>query len=428
MKFEDCPICLSEMHQIDFDHPLQCARHCGYNFCKNCIQSLISSSKDDYMEASDGNCHVKVFLTCPNCRSDLSETIRDTLLLRKADAVINASSEEELTESQLLLKSILNTAKVRNAISNARRLEAKALGTELDEVDEIEEFTEEIGVEADLINGVHRSFHLPRPPSPTFCKKKVVKEDPTLFAGLDYFLSQEERLYVTELMSSGETANLAEAAQLLFFVAKDAFSNNNKKASTLERSESCKSRIQNSKRSFVKKSSFLDLIDEAEDAHQGFDKKHSKSTTAGQRREQIQSMARQVQIQNEFPIPVRMPKVIEISFAEKFELQFIDYEWDGTVMDAYSKLSIGFNRKSVRQKRPNNKRVRLVLDGDGDVQVEMPGQKRILVGHVGHSAGKQGTMLGDVVTHVNGISVANKSSTELMDLINESKQKGDAIV
>lgn len=104
------------------------------------------------------------------------------------------------------------------------------------------------------------------------------------------------------------------------------------------------------------------------------------------------------------------------------------YFLSGTVIDAYSKLSIGFNRKTVRQKRPNNKRVRLVLDGDGDVQVEMPGQKRILIGHVGHSAGKQGTMLGDVVTHVNGISVANKSSTELMVLINESKQKGDAIV
>ena len=75
----DCPICMDTMTAADIEHPMQCkSEHCTYNFCMTCIESLITSSKDDYMEASDGNLHVKIFLHCPNCRSDLSLSIRDT--------------------------------------------------------------------------------------------------------------------------------------------------------------------------------------------------------------------------------------------------------------------------------------------------------------------------------------------------------------
>lgn len=89
----DCPICLEVMEVADLRHPLQC--HCGYNFCRSCLQSLISSSQDDYEMASDGSRRVKIFLHCPHCRSDLQTSVRDTLLLRRTDAAQAALQEEE---------------------------------------------------------------------------------------------------------------------------------------------------------------------------------------------------------------------------------------------------------------------------------------------------------------------------------------------
>jgi len=432
MVLEDCPICLNEMEQNDFNHPLQCTRQCGYNFCRTCIESLIRSSKDDYSEASDGNCHVKVFLTCPNCRSDLSETIRDTLLIRKADAVIHATPGTELTESQLLLKSILHTKEVRDAIDEARRLEAKALGTEIHRFQEEEKygdiFIEEIGFEADLETGAHNSFHSPPAPIPKFCTRKVVGEDPTLFAGMEYFMSKEERIYISELMTSGEPSSLAEAANVLFIIAKDVFKNDK---TALKRTPSDRKLVKKNKKTLLKKSSFLGLMEEASDARtthrrsllphpeQRRRRQNPEHRRQVEQRVQRRGITRRTQIQNDYPIPVRMPKVIEIGGGDKFELRFIDSDWDGTVMDAYSKLSIGYDGKSVTQKRPNNNRVRMVMDGDGDVQIEMPGEKRVLVAHVGYAAGKQGTMLGDVVTHINENSIAGLSSEEVLDLISE---------
>lgn len=71
-EVEDCQICLDPMSPADLAHPIRCPTRCGFNFCLSCIESLITSSKDDYGEASDGNMHVKVFLNCPNCRAGTS--------------------------------------------------------------------------------------------------------------------------------------------------------------------------------------------------------------------------------------------------------------------------------------------------------------------------------------------------------------------
>jgi hypothetical protein len=88
----DCQICFGPMSESDLKHPLHCATpHCYFNFCASCIQSLIKSSEDAYMIGSDGSRQVKVFLQCPNCRYDLSKSIRRTLLLRTADMALSPS-------------------------------------------------------------------------------------------------------------------------------------------------------------------------------------------------------------------------------------------------------------------------------------------------------------------------------------------------
>jgi S1-C subfamily serine protease len=98
----------------------------------------------------------------------------------------------------------------------------------------------------------------------------------------------------------------------------------------------------------------------------------------------------------------------------------------GTVMDAYSKISISFSGAIV-QTRPNNPNVSTVLGGhwvSGDVQIELPGQPRIIVKHTGKDAGKQGAVDGDVVTHING-KVVN-TTNEFIRLIDSAKQRGES--
>lgn len=464
MSFGDCPICLDAMKQIDIDHPLQCETHCGYNFCMNCIESLITSSKDDYMEASDGNRHVKVFLHCPNCRAELSHTIRDTLLLRKADAVLQAiqrkttstgiansyDDDNALSASQLQLMDALQQPQVQAAIVRARRMEAAYLGREYKVVEtkqqqqqqqqEVE--YEEWGVEMDLVRGVHQSFRMPKPPTPRAKKEQPrTKVDASLFPGLDYFLSDDERIFVTDLMTRGEPDKLVEAARILHSIAHnvstDSMPDNRKPLAS-----SSSNNTQNPKTLF-KHSSVFQLIAESEEAHKNREVRETKKilgknspmplpaavTRASEHRTLERDLKKQAHFQKLFPIPVRMPKVIEIDLRDKFDMQFVDHEWDGTVMDAYSKLSIGYGG-SVTQKRPQNSGVPTVLGENGtsgDIQIELPGQPRILISHAGRVAGQQGAMKGDVVTHMDGDSLLGIGGADKLWMrINAAKQRGHA--
>ena len=97
-------------------------------------------------------------------------------------------------------------------------------------------------------------------------------------------------------------------------------------------------------------------------------------------------------------------------------------------MDAYSKISIGFGNR-ITQRRTSNEGVRRILgEHAGDVQIDLQDQKRILVCHVGRFEGKKGVVRGDVITHVDGISLAGKSVDELMILLAKRKPRGKVVV
>ena len=126
-KTDDCPICFCKMHSSDLTHPLQCPTGtCNFNFCRTCVENLIVSSKDDYQLASDGNLHVKVHLRCPSCRSDLSSSIRDTVLLRKADYVQDSTNADILTDSERRMKSVLDCCDVQDALHTAQLREDRS--------------------------------------------------------------------------------------------------------------------------------------------------------------------------------------------------------------------------------------------------------------------------------------------------------------
>lgn len=416
---EDCQICLDPMKQTDFDHPLQCEIHCGFNMCKSCIESLLESSKDDYMEASDGSRQVKVWLHCPNCRSDLSHSIRDTLLLRKADEVAYCAKRQkdrsEWTNSQLRLEKALGTPEVKQAIFQARKIEDEYLGRAADdfveeEVDD-ESFVfdqkeegsesesdnlsgsfsmEEWGVEADLHVGVHASFRMPPPPNPVV-REEAIQVDPTLLAGLDYFLNDDQRKEITLLMTSGDPAKLSEAAGILHAVAREIGSPRQRQQNNLtpaptpqpqqpqqqhqKKSSSSSSNSQkptlgkrmstigsSRRKSLARRSSVFDLIADANKAHvrkdagannygrayNGSEEKkvaetmHALATINGKSKDtkasrsrvaQHRAVEREIQLQADFqkrfPVPVRMPKAIEVDLAFPLDMEFLDYKWAG---------------------------------------------------------------------------------------------------
>ena len=126
-----CPICLNGMSATDKAHPPQCGTaKCHYNFCLDCAESYITSSKDPYQKASDGSHQLKIFLRCPCCRSDLSSSIRDTVLLRHAD-IVERKSEEVLQRWCRLTPSDLSEVEamgsdpyIQEAVEMAKKREA----------------------------------------------------------------------------------------------------------------------------------------------------------------------------------------------------------------------------------------------------------------------------------------------------------------
>jgi len=433
----DCPICLDPMTPSDLCHPLQCAEKCGYNFCLHCVQSLITSSKDDYTEASDGNMHVKVWLHCPNCRSDLSSTIRDTVLLRRADLLTEHTfgSDESLTATELRFKKSLADKEVQDAIAEARKGESEYLGLRQEEKelmhyerDEYIEEVEEMGVEADLDHGVLNSckivFH--RRHSNSEEKKDTFEEngnriDLNLFRGLDFAMTEDEQRYITQLMTSGDVSKVATAAEAMLGV--------------LELSR--RGKMPHMRPTISKRSSIYQLIEESQQAKRSDTAKQTSqvsrvvisSPNSRQRRAQHRAMEmsllRQAEYMKTHPLPVRMPKCVELTLSDptetKFPLTFCDDTWDGTVMDAYSKISIsGSKKKKITRKRTENKAVFRVLNGGindtncGDARIEEP-RSRVLVASVKNEGGSKGVMKGDVVTHLNGEELGGMTAAELVE-------------
>jgi len=189
---KSCPICLEDMTEVDIAHPILCFEKCGYNFCRTCIESLIESSTSEYEEASDGNMAVKVRLQCPQCRSDLSQSIHDTLLLRNVESIhdIMDTNDDELRATELRLKHSLDTDEVSERIDVARTREDNFLSNNGESYSE------------DVYKTVNNN------PSPPFV-------DSYLFRGMDFAMTKEEQHYVSTLMISGDVSKLAQAAEIL---------------------------------------------------------------------------------------------------------------------------------------------------------------------------------------------------------------------
>jgi hypothetical protein len=107
------------------------------------------------------------------------------------------------------------------------------------------------------------------------------------------------------------------------------------------------------KGSLSRRSSVYQLIADAEAAHGKEEKKISEQTHAlqqnnanprsrvGQHRQMERELRIQADFQKRFPIPVRMPKAVQLDLSLPFDLEFVDYTWSGELLyTSQSVLSI----------------------------------------------------------------------------------------
>jgi len=430
-----CPICLNDMCKSDALHPIQCPTNCTFNFCIECLCHLLASSKDDYEMASDGNRHVKVHLNCPNCRSDISKTIEDTIRLRQA-----------------ALKEELST--VPDSELSAKDLQLKHWKQD----DEI----------LDLTEGKKKKKKGPEP----------MLIDKTLFGGLEFAMTTEEQKYVTKLMSSGYPNELCQGAQILAGIADNI---RNGRAPTVTATPASTAANAPSR-----------AAAETARATQALQSGYSNAGLSSRSRDEAahgasnfqREMEQQKRDKLRRPLPARMPLCVTLSTGEfeKMALQyrqksgmvdpsmsgdgegkkpgwksffkgmlgtggnasmtFIDDEWDGSVADAFARAQIGRVGKDNRQivkgrfgpqnpveKASVQRIIAVGLHEEGDSLTRPIRFQRVLLGSVGGQAGKVGIKKGDVVTHINGEEFTGNAAALHALLVEAYEQQGkDGVV
>lgn len=242
MPCEECPICLETLVDAEELFQLPCLA-CEYNFCTRCVDEFVRSSNDDYQEASDGSRQVKVRIACPQCRSKYAMDLDSVVLLRKAFALGNAIYDKEgnrLDDSELTA-TILSLKRDFWSSANKRRVEI-AHGLYLQVMDgkishQLVENAEEVWRR--LFAGVPSS-----PLKATASKDSSIdsngEEDPesddenaddsagnlqskvddSLFQGLEDCMGSDEKVFLTDFLTSGNVSKLNQAAMILHGILK----------------------------------------------------------------------------------------------------------------------------------------------------------------------------------------------------------------
>jgi hypothetical protein len=442
---EDCPLCSSPLETYDIDHPTQCpSQHCHFNFCLTCIESFIQSTKED-AEASDGNTfHVP--LHCPNCRSNLGPSIRDTVLLRKVDKYLKINDDERLSASELRVKhSLENDADIIMAVKEARHREKDFFRKHSDDdtgsyvtQNSIWSLESGEGYEADL-SGVPKSFisrhhssgSLQEINDPSALAN--IRPDTTLMCGLEFFMTEQELKFVTSYLVSGDTSKLAAATEMMHYV------------SALSRQGITPNDLRSKSKANSMMGSIREVIREGNEARRIEQEKGASHESTGvlaqmfvplakekrkNRDQMLIELKKQVEYMKNYPLPLRMPKYAElIAHKTGFSLTFRDDTWDGTVLDAFCKISVTKSLLGhitvVTKQHGQSKGIRDIVDfgsskPNGKGQIDTM-RSRVIVASLSAEGGKQGIMVGDVVSHVNGVQFFGTAS----DLVKKITSRSD---
>lgn len=419
----ECPICMNDLTSADDRYPLHCPTvACHFLFCGECLQKLYQSAADGYSLASDGSHQVKVALQCPMCRGSYSSNrsrnnntnpgeIAASLSSVSSTSSSNGMSNTNASSNKNSASSAVVAAvlKLRQAAStplpgddgylNDSELSATALSNrqlflqdvsvkELqDSVTILQDYHDSMDDDKDLITTVpgldwdawrlflqhHQSS--PRNNNSNFStgndkngcahnRDTVLPRDPTLFMGLEDFLSLDEQEFITSMLVSGHGETLAQAAHLLQSIVEImAPSNKNKKTN---------------------------IALKATTTAQAAAVVATKTTTAQRDHQQ--------KIRKRFPIPLHMPRAVMLPAYNPLEPKPpLNFEKSKVAAPIISTTS---TNGSSSTDDTNNKTA--TNAGAAAPQSTSSSSSDLTLASVRGAAGPVGLRKGDVVTHVMG--------------------------
>lgn len=224
-----------------------------------------------------------------------------------------------------------------------------------------------------------------------------------LFSGMDSIMSESERQFIVNLLTSGDISNLAQAALILSEL--NQLSSNNSFASPVMNMSGAEHRA----------------LEMAMSQKELTFQKHWKK----------------------YPLPQRLPKHVVLNanfdvYAKSGKiLKFQDDGWDGSISDAFVRVhNTNSKPTSVKKQEMHNYQQRYYLDDDslesiesddieGDNEdIQSPCKNRVIVKVARKQAARLGIQQGDVVTHVNGDEFTG-TANDLKELINSFYLHGD---
>ena len=359
-----CAICLSLLEEHEREYPLLCPANCTTNVCTNCSALLLQRlDKDIERDIETGTDLITDRDTdtardtdtdtarngttkpsCPKCNADISQTIKDTHLWRCVKQIQMSSSSDvpdsELTGAELRKKYSVSKEEMNNA---QHRLD-------------------------DYYTNANRSASTATTTTTTTTDKTLnnVDIDTALLSGLGSFMTAEEQRYITDLLTSGMTDKLAQAAQILSEIKRihpgetsgKPFSNLKKMKDPL-------------KGLFAKKLSFTSAEQRAIDM---------STPSSSERGPELPRMPKYVVIKADFDAYARHGKV----------LKFIDDVWDGSMADAFARMYTDNSNERSRD------------DGDDhSSSEEHKNDNRVVVAASRRQAARAGIVVGDVISHLN---------------------------
>jgi hypothetical protein len=353
-------------------------------------------------EASDGNIY-SVDLKCPNCRGKYKVNLSDVLLLREFESQLYLQNinDSELNAADLRKKHQWNDGKLILINDAQKRYQAHT--------DDIEDSTR-IKSDTDDINLSDKDT--------AFLAEKIMYVDNMVFQGLEYGLTDDEKGYLINLMTSGSVNKLVRGIEALHgIIEMNAQTNLLRKQNP--KTESNPSNAGGSSRNITMKS--RPKASQTAPIGRAVAKNTSKLEYERATHNRWSSL---------YPLPYRMPRVVNIKldfdpYMKKSPLRVIDdedtfafLEYDQPynqvsyenrlkiVKDAYTMLSVS-SGKLKRREASQSMGVDNVMSGiemdlkDHTFEDGIPtlDWRRIIISHADFRLGLRN---GDVITHVDG--------------------------
>ena len=434
-----CSICSEELAPEDKIFPLLCeGEKCHFNMCSECTANLLKSSKSGPQEASDGNMY-QTKLKCPSCRSSFFVYLSDVILLRQVEVHerLQDTNDAELNAKDLRRKhnisngnmSDMDIVMANERYENARKKSDGVFDELFDEDDDMSS----IGLKPSDSDDFNRE----KPTSPRslgpedLVKQKIQFVDNMVLMGLEHCMTDAERNFIVEMMTSGSTTKLVNACQLLSSIIKmnamknrerqmknangsdDVSTRSNMSSSTSPTSSSYPRSPGVSSRKFYTSTS-LSIVHKSPTQSEIDAKNHSKWGSL-------------------FPLPFRTPRHCSVTLnfdpydPRSCPIKFIDdeesfpflkYNQDYSELqeqnkykvlcDAYSTISFNsWGQISVMDGSSFNgpKNILNQMEECGDVvsSDDVVLWRRVIVSYLERSAGRHtGLCVGDVITHIDG--------------------------